>query len=67
MVNYILQSWLKMHLTDTLPKSAIGQGIQYALLRIEKIYRTALLQIDNNLVENEIRPVAIGRKNYLFA
>ncbi len=25
------------------------------------------LQIDNNLVENAIRPVAIGRKNYLFA
>ena len=26
-----------------------------------------LLEIDNNLVENAIRPVAIGRKNYLFA
>jgi transposase len=25
------------------------------------------LEIDNNLVENAIRPVAIGRKNYLFA
>ncbi|EHO13004.1 hypothetical protein HMPREF9714_01121 [Myroides odoratimimus CCUG 12901] len=25
------------------------------------------MQIDNNLVENVIRPVAIGRKNYLFA
>jgi len=25
------------------------------------------LQIDNNLVENSIRPVALGRKNYLFA
>ena len=26
-----------------------------------------ILQIDNNLVENSIRPVALGRKNYLFA
>jgi len=26
-----------------------------------------MLQIDNNLVENSIRPVALGRKNYLFA
>ncbi len=26
-----------------------------------------LLEIDNNLVENAIRPVALGRKNYLFA
>ena len=25
------------------------------------------LEIDNNLVENSIRPIAIGRKNYLFA
>jgi hypothetical protein len=25
------------------------------------------LEIDNNLVENTIRPVALGRKNYLFA
>jgi hypothetical protein len=25
------------------------------------------LEIDNNLVENAIRPIAIGRKNYLFA
>jgi hypothetical protein len=32
------------------------------------IYTTdGRLQIDNNLVENTIRPVAIGRKNYLFA
>ena len=62
--------WLKMHLTDTLPKSAIGRAIQYALPRIEKLRRFTeqpYLQIDNNLVENAIRPVAIGRKNYLFA
>jgi len=26
-----------------------------------------MLEIDNNLVENAIRPVALGRKNYLFA
>ena len=29
--------------------------------------RDARLNIDNNLVENAIRPVAVGRKNYLFA
>lgn len=64
------ESWLKMHLTDTLPKSGIGQAIQYALPRIEKLRRFAeqpYLQIDNNLVENAIRPIALGRKNYLFA
>jgi len=53
-----------------LPKSPIGQAIGYCLSRWEKlsIYTTdAILQIDNNPVENAIRPVAIGRKNYLFA
>ncbi|HRG29529.1 MAG TPA: IS66 family transposase [Chitinophagales bacterium] len=62
--------WLKMHLTDTLPKSAIRQAIQYALPCIEKLKRYTeqpYLQIDNNLVENTIRPIATGRKNYLFA
>lgn len=64
------EGWLKLHLTDTLPKSAIGQAIQYTLPRIEKLKRYTeqpWLQIDNNLVENAIRPIAIGRKNYLFA
>ncbi|WP_460760322.1 transposase domain-containing protein, partial [Niabella terrae] len=32
------------------------------------VYTTnGILQQDNNLIENSIRPVAIGRKNYLFA
>jgi transposase len=53
-----------------LPKSPIGKAIEYTLSRIEtlKIYTTnSALQIDNNLTENAIRLVALGRKNYLFA
>lgn len=52
------------------PQSPIGKAISYALQRWDKlcIYtKEALLKIDSNLVENAIRPVAIGRKNYLFA
>ena len=52
------------------PKSAIGQAIQYALGRwkYQKRYLDdGNIEIDNNGVENSIRPVAIGRKNYLFA
>ena len=48
----------------------MGKAIEYTLSRIEtlKIYTTnGALQIDNNLTENAIRPVALGRKNYLFA
>ena len=53
-----------------LPSSNIAKAIAYSLPRWDKlcIYTTdARLSIDNNPVENAIRPVAIGRKNYLFA
>jgi transposase len=52
------------------PKSDIGQAIKYALKnsrRIKRIYESGRYEIDNNLVENNIRPIAVGRKNYLFA
>ncbi|MBK7099772.1 MAG: transposase [Sphingobacteriales bacterium] len=53
-----------------LPKSPFGKAIAYTLTRWQKlcVYTTdGILQIDNNLIENAIRPVALGRKNYLFA
>lgn len=65
-----LEQTLKGLLIKTLPKSPLGKAITYTLKRWEKlcIYITdGILQIDNNLVENSIRPVAIGRKNYMFA
>ena len=65
-----LHSWLKNSILEVLPKSSIGQAIAYALPRWEKLMlytRDGKLEIDNNLVENSIRPIAIGRKNYLFA
>ena len=65
-----LHAWLKEEITKVTPASAIGKAISYALPRWEKLmlYTTdGKLEIDNNLVENSIRPVAVGRKNYLFA
>ncbi len=65
-----LKEWMTEEYPKVLPKSPIGQAMAYCLPRWEKlsIYTTnAILQIDNNPVENAIRPVAIGRKNYLFA
>lgn len=53
-----------------LPKSAIGKAIAYTLNRWEQLnnyLKDGMLEIDNNLIENAIRPIAIGRKNYLFA
>ena len=65
-----LQKWMKQTYTHVLPKSPMGKAITYSLERWEQLltYTTdGKLNIDNNPVENAIRPVAIGRKNYLFA
>jgi transposase len=65
-----LKTWMLENYKAVLPQSAIGQALHYSLQRWDKLCLYATdggLQIDNNLVENAIRPVAIGRKNYLFA
>jgi transposase len=65
-----LEKWLKENIIETLPKSPIGQAISYALNlwhRIKRYAEDGQCEIDNNLIENSIRPVALGRKNYLFA
>lgn len=66
-----LKTWMQEEYPKVvLKKSPIAQAMAYSLPRWEKlcIYTTdARLQIDNNCVENAIRPVALGRKNYLFA
>jgi transposase len=65
-----LKIWLQENMPKVLPKSAIGKAIAYALNRwkyLERYVENGKLEIDNNLVENAIRPVALGRKNYLFA
>jgi transposase len=65
-----IKAWMMDTYPGVLPESTIGKAIGYALKRWDKLslYTTdGRLQIDNNLVENAIRPVAIGRKNYLFA
>jgi transposase len=62
---YIVQEYEKVS-----PKSAIGKAFHYLAARYNKIYEylhNGRLELDNNLIENSIRPVALGRKNYLFA
>ncbi|MHB2153836.1 IS66 family transposase [Calditrichota bacterium GD2] len=65
-----MHQWLLKNRSQVVPKSAIGQAIDYTLSlwsRLRRYVEDGRLEIDNNLVENSIRPVAIGRKNYLFA
>ena len=65
-----LGKWMKETYLKVLPKSAIGKALGYSISRWRELMLYATdgkLNIDNNPVENSIRPIAIGRKNYLFA
>lgn len=69
-----LKTWLMentpVSTSKVLPKSKIGGAISYTLgqwHRLERYLDDGRYEIDNNWVENSIRPVALGRKNYLFA
>lgn len=62
--------WFFQEIKNTLPKSQIGKAMAYAYARWDALSAylyDGALQIDNNLVENAIRPACLGRKNYLFA
>lgn len=55
---------------QVLPKSGFGRAIAYALAQwpsIQRYTEIAEAELDNNGVENAIRPVAVGRRNWLFA
>jgi len=65
-----LGSWMKAQYMEVAPKSAIGKALGYSIERWDRLSlytKDGMLNIDNNPVENSIRPVAVGRKNYLFA
>jgi transposase len=52
-----------------LPQSLLGQAMDYALSQwptLEVFLKEGRVEIDNNLVENAIRPTALGKKNWLF-
>ena len=52
------------------PQSPIGKAFEYCANRwisLQNYLTNGMLEIDSNLVENSIRPLALGRKNYLFA
>lgn len=66
----ILKILLKEKLNKILPKSAIGQAIACTLTlwpRLVRYIDQGRFYIDNNLIENSIRPVAPGCKNHIFS
>ena len=64
-----LVTWLAAQLTRIPGKSELAKAIRYALTRLKKLrpyLDHGFLEIDNNSAERAMKPVAIGRKNYLF-
>lgn len=65
-----LHMWMVAQYKTGLPSAPLSQAIAYSLERWDRLryYTTdGMLHPDNNPVERSIRPVAVGRKNYLFA
>ncbi|HEY2588099.1 MAG TPA: IS66 family transposase [Tepidisphaeraceae bacterium] len=64
-----LEKFLREQKETALPQSKFGQAIGYALNHWEELLRyttDGALEIDNNRSERTLRPVAIGRKNWMF-
>ena len=65
-----LLDWARYEQRNNLSSGAIGKALHYAkdqLPRLRPCFEDGRLEVDNNLIENSIRPLALGRKNYLFA
>ena len=61
-----LSSWS----ARTLPQSEVQKALQYALVQWQALtlfLNEPYVALDNNLIENQMRPIALGRKNWMFA
>jgi len=64
------KAWLHGHEGQVAPKSLLGKAFGYALNQWDRLIRyldDGRIPIDNNWVENALRPFVLGRKNWLFA
>lgn len=62
--------WMAAHLPGLLPKSPLAQAMGYAANHWQALTRfleDGRLPLDNNAAERALRPIAVGRKNWLFA
>ena len=65
-----LETWLHAQLPKVSGKSPLAKAIRYALSRMPKTrpyLDNGFLELDNNTVERAVKPVALGRKNWMFA
>lgn len=64
------EKWIVREYPKVLPKGRIGKALSYTYNiyhRLSRYHLDGRYRMDNNLVENAIRPIALGRKNYLFS
>ena len=64
-----LKAWMETEGIKYSERSLMGKAVTYAYTRWNNMMRyleDGAIQIDNNLAENAIRPITLGRKNYLF-
>ena len=65
-----LEPWLRAKLALISQKSQLAEAIRYALSRwagLTRFVDNGRIEIDSNVVERSIRPIALNRKNALFA
>ncbi len=65
-----LKDWVDAEALIVTPKSPMGKAMTYLQNQwpnLRTLFQDGKFLIDNNLIENKIRPLALGRKNYLFA
>lgn len=63
------EKWLYSYYPKTIPKGRMYRAVSYTynlFHRLSRYHLDGRYRIDNNLIENTIRPLAIGRKNYMF-
>lgn len=65
-----MKEWLEHSLRHAMPQSKLNNALQYMYERwaaLTNYLTNGMLEIDNNGAENQIRPFALGRKNWILA
>jgi hypothetical protein len=65
-----MKTWLETEVSRIPPRGGLADAIRYALTRwiaLCRFLNDGRIELDNNTVERAIRPIALGRKNHLFA
>jgi transposase len=65
-----MKVWLEIEFSRIPPRGGLADAIRYALTRwsaLGQFLDDGRIELDTNTVERAIRPIALGRKNHLFA